>query len=84
MNKFGVAFDECKSVGTVIYVAKNGKFLGSIVIADEIEEDAKEAIAALTNDGIKTVMLNGRQKAIAENIASKHGLSEVRASILSG
>ncbi len=82
MNKFGVAFDECKSVGTVIYVAKNGKFLGSIVIADEIKEDAKEAIAALTKDGIKTVMLTGDRKQIAENIASKLGLSEVRSELL--
>lgn len=47
-----------------------------------LRKTQKEAIAALTNDGIKTVMLTGDRKQIAENIASKLGLSEVRSELL--
>ena len=82
MRREGIDFEETNCAGTVVYVAKDKKFVGSILIADEIKSDAKETIAALSNIGAKTVMLTGDNKKIAEQVASQIGLSEYKASLL--
>lgn len=76
--------DYIKSEGTaVIYVAVDKKFCGSIIIADEIKQDAKAGIAQLKKEGIsKTVMLTGDVKATAEKIASDLGIDRVSAELL--
>ncbi len=88
MDKFGIEYTPCKELGTIVYiaVAKEGSditFIGSIVIEDEIKEDAADAISGLVNIGMsKTVMLTGDKKNIAEHVASKLGVSEVHAELL--
>ena len=76
--------DYIKTEGTaVIYVAVDKKFCGSIIIADEIKQDAKAGIAGLKKAGIsKTVMLTGDVKATAERIASDLGIDRVSAELL--
>ena len=69
-------------VGTVVYVARNGKFVGSLLIADEVKPEAKEVIASLGAMGCKTVMLTGDNEEIAENVAARLGLTGYKASLL--
>ena len=68
--------------GTIIYVAKNHTFLGSIVIQDEIKEDTKEVIDYLNKEKIKTVMLTGDNDVVAKDVYNRLGLSEYKASLL--
>ena len=70
-------------IGTAVYVALDGKFLGSLVISDEEKADAKEAISSLRALGVrKTVMLTGDNKAVGKAVATALGLDEVYAGLL--
>ena len=85
MKKEGIAYTECASVGTVVYVAEDGVFLGSIVIADGIKDGVKDAIRGLKQAGVtKTVMLTGDKRNVAEAVAKEIGLDEVHAELLPG
>ncbi len=82
MQEQGVAYTPDEGVGTVVYVARDGAFLGSILIADEIKETAPAAVAALRRQGVRTVMLTGDSRAVAEGVAAQLGLDEVHAELL--
>ena len=83
MEKSGVAFDRPESVGTKVYVAADGVFIGCIVISDEIRPDSFDAIAALRTNGVsKTVMLTGDDPQIARAISDKLGIDEVYGGLL--
>lgn len=85
MDREGISYTECASVGTVVYVAEDGKFLGSIVIADGIKDGVKDAIRNLKRAGVsKTVMLTGDKRNVAEAVAKEIGLDEVHAELLPG
>ena len=72
LKKENLEAAEKDAVGTVVYVAKDGKYLGNLIIADEIKEDAKKTVEELNNLGIKNVvMLTGDNRKIGENVASK-------------
>lgn len=68
--------------GTVVYVAKDGKFVGYVIIADQLKEDAVEAIAALKADNCKTVMLTGDNDKTAAEIAAVVGVDEYHSQLL--
>ncbi len=83
MKKFGIQYQEEIEIGTVVYVAAGDMFIGSIVIADEIKEDAKRAISALKKAGIKkTVMLTGDAKETGEAVGAELSIDEVHAELL--
>lgn len=85
MDEEGISYTECDSIGTVVYVAEDGRFLGSIVIADGIKDGVKDAIQRLKRAGVsKTVMLTGDRRNVAEAVAKKIGLDEVHAQLLPG
>ena len=85
MDEKGISYTECDSIGTVVYVAEDGRFLGSIVIADGIKDGVKDAIQRLKRAGIsKTVMLTGDRRNVAEAVAKEIGLDEVHAQLLPG
>ncbi|MFA5449171.1 MAG: heavy metal translocating P-type ATPase, partial [Clostridia bacterium] len=70
-------------LGTAVYVARENEYLGCVLIADEIKEDAVYAVEQLKNQGIKKmVMLSGDTRTIAEETASDIGISEVYAPLL--
>lgn len=69
-------------LGTVVYVAKNGRFVGSLLISDEIKPEAKDVVENLNGMGCKTVMLTGDNEAIAADVAAKIGLTGYKASLL--
>ena len=82
MQAEGVAYVPDDGVGTVVYVARDGAFLGSILIADEVKEHAAGAIAALRGQGVHTVMLTGDSEAVAGGVAAQLGLDEYHAGLL--
>ncbi|MCX7904652.1 MAG: heavy metal translocating P-type ATPase [Caloramator sp.] len=72
----GISIREDYEVGTKVYVAVDGKFIGCIVIEDEIKEDAKETILLLKKMGIKPIMLTGDHRDVASDVAEKLDIDE--------
>ena len=83
MERVGVEWHPCHRVGTTVLVASEGRYLGHIVISDEVKEDAVQAISALKAMGVrKTVMLTGDTRAVGEDVAARLGLDEVHTQLL--
>ena len=83
MKKLGVSYKELNEVGTVVYVAVDQIFAGSILISDQPKPTAAAAIKALNKAGIrKTVMLTGDRRNVAEHVAKELGISEYYAELL--
>ena len=83
MESAGASWKECKNHGTIIHVAVDGTYMGHIVISDRERADAPAAIASLKNVGVsKVVMLTGDKRDVAEEIAAKMGITEVRSELL--
>ena len=78
-----VKYYPCSEVGAIVYVAKNKKYLGAIIISDVIKEDSKEAIEEFSKNGIKNVyILTGDNKETAENVAEDVGIKNVYSNLL--
>ena len=85
MEEIGLAYRPSGQVGTVVHVAAEGRYLGHILIADQVKPDAKEAIAALKAQGVKkTVLLTGDAKDVGEAVAQELGLDEAYTQLLPG
>lgn len=85
MESLQIPFTKCKSAGTVVYVALEREFAGTIVIDDTIREGAAQALASMKRVGVrKTVMLTGDRREAAEAVAQKLGLDEIHAELLPG
>jgi len=83
MAERGIAVRASEDCGTVVHVAAEGRYLGSIVITDEVKEDAAETIAALKALGVrKTVMLTGDGRETAEAVGAALGIDEIRSQLL--
>ena len=82
MAEHNIQFVKEDGLGTVVYVAHNGKFVGSLLIADEIKEESRQVVGELNAMGCKTVMLTGDNEAIAKSVASQIGLTGYKASLL--
>lgn len=83
MEKKAIPYAACEKVGTKVYVAHNGMYLGCILIADELKTDSKSAIAALKRAGVaKTVMLTGDNETIGKAVAKELGLDACYAQLL--
>ena len=83
MNSENIEFTEKENLGTVIYIAFDGQYIGNILISDEIKADSPKAIKGMKANGIKEiVMLTGDNKAIGKNIAQKLGIDKVFAELL--
>lgn len=83
MNEKRIEFTKCTHVGSVVYVAIDGKYVGHIVIADKIKEDAKRTIDELKKSNIKqTVMLTGDRENIGKAVAKEIGIDKVYAELL--
>ena len=83
MESIGASWKACENHGTIIHVAVDGTYMGHIVISDRERADAPAAIASLKNVGVsKVVMLTGDKRDVAEEIAAKMGITEVRSELL--
>lgn len=81
MEQFGIEYSCHNGIGTIIYVAKNKEFIGSILISDEIKEDTKATIDYLNQVG-NTIMLTGDNEEVAKNVANVTGVKEYYHSLL--
>lgn len=82
MEKFQINIQEHPDEGTVVYCAKNGEYIGYIVISDEIKEDSPLAIKELKKVVGKTVMLTGDSEAAAKRISERLGIQQVYSQLL--
>ncbi len=77
MSENGIECAENKAAGTTVHVAADGKYLGYIVISDEIKSEAHDAIAALKREGIeRVVMLTGDARSVGRSVADELGMDE--------
>ena len=85
MERENIPFTLCEEVGTKVYIAENGSYLGCILIADELKADSKAAVAQIKSMGVeKTVMLTGDDAAIGKAVATELGLDDCYAQLLPG
>ena len=83
MNLGNITFDKKENLGTAIYLAADGKYIGNILISDEVKEDSARAIKGMKKNGVKEiVMLTGDNEAIGKNIAEKLGIDKVFTELL--
>ena len=83
MNLENITFDKKENLGTAIYLAADGKYIGNILISDEVKEDSARAIKGMKENGVKEiVMLTGDNETIGKNIAKKLGIDKVFTELL--
>ena len=82
MKMFNIAYIEAENIGASIYIAENGKFIGSITISDELKSDSRLAIEKLNKKVKQTVMLTGDSKTPAEYVAKELGIKNVYSELL--
>lgn len=83
MEEKNIQYTKCQKVGTILYVAVNNKFAGSIIIADKIKADSANAIEQLKKNNIKqVVMLTGDKKEVGESVAKELKLDKVYTELL--
>lgn len=83
MDKLGVEYTSCSKVGTVVYVAVDGKYCGYILISDALKPTSVSAVKAMKDCGVrKTVMLTGDSKKVADAVAKELGADEVYSELL--
>ena len=85
MDALDVDYIECRSVGTIIHMAIDGKYAGHIVISDVIKPHSSEAVSALKAAGVReTVMLSGDSKRVAEYVGAELGIDRVYGELMPG
>ncbi len=84
LAQHGISAPPVETVGTVLFVAKDGKYLGAVVIEDALKEDSISAVRTLGEQGAETVMLTGDRAAVAAAIAEQVGVSRFEAELLPG
>ncbi len=84
MKREGVRPLPCGAAGTIVHVAREGRYLGCAVISDQLKPTAPAAVKALKAQGIRTVMLTGDSETVGRAVAGQLGLDEVHAQLLPG
>lgn len=83
MDEVGAEYEEADIVGTAVYVAKNHEYLGYVICADKVKEQAKKDVERIRQCGVsKIVMLTGDKKNVAEQVGSEVGVDEIYAECL--
>ncbi|MFR3790904.1 MAG: heavy metal translocating P-type ATPase [Blautia massiliensis (ex Durand et al. 2017)] len=82
MEAHHIAYTPDEGAGSIVYVAREGQFLGSILISDQQKPTAAAAVHDLREQGVRTVMLTGDSEAVAAKVAGELGIDEVHAGLL--
>ena len=83
MRTLGIEYTDCRSAGTIVHVAIDGRYSGHIIISDVVKPTSKQAVAELKRAGVeKTVMLTGDSSSVAEKVAEQLGIDEVHSRLL--
>ena len=83
LAKYDIPFQAVNEIGTIVYVAMDGKYIGHLLIADELKDNVSEALSEVKSLGVKrTVMLTGDNQMIADAIGKKVGIDQVYSELL--
>lgn len=83
LAKYDIPFQAVNEIGTIVYVAMDGKYVGHLLIADELKDNVTEALSEVKSLGVKrTVMLTGDNRMIADAIGKKVGIDQVYSELL--
>lgn len=83
MKEYNIKFQKSEETGTIVYVAINNEFAGTILIADKIKEDSYKAVKLFKNNNVKkVVMLTGDRDNISKSVANELNLDEYHAELL--
>ena len=82
LKNYDIAVEEVEVGGTAIYVAKNGKFIGYVVLKDVVRDKAKELVKKLNSIGIEVVLLSGDKESTVKEVAEAVGIKEYHAKLL--
>ena len=83
MREHGITWHDCELTGTILHVTVDGAYVGHIVIADVVKDDAAQTIRDLHEAGVRRcIMLTGDRRDVAEAVGKKLGLDEVHAQLL--
>ena len=81
-SEFNIEYEKCKEVGTIIYVAIDKQFIGTIIISDKIKDDSYKAVKKLKNYIKKIVMLTGDREDASKEVAKQLQIDEYYAELL--
>ncbi len=82
MRSENIEFAPLQQIGTTVYVAKDGEFVGSILLGDALKEGSRAAVEKMKADGCKTYMLTGDNERTARAVAQTVGIDEFKAELL--
>lgn len=82
MERLSIHYTPNDRPGTVVYVAADGHFLGSILISDQMKPTTSQAIHDLQSQGVRTVMLTGDSRSVAEAVGGELGIDEIHSELL--
>lgn len=83
MKKHNIEFLQANEVGTVVYLAKSGEFLGYVIVEDKIKEDSFNVVSALKSEGVKTISIfTGDNNEVAQKVANELGLDKYYSGLL--
>ncbi len=82
MKRLSISYTEDHAPGTIVYVAVDGAFAGSIRISDRVKPTAAQAVKGLRSQGVRTVMLTGDAEPVAQAVAKELGIDETHSGLL--
>ena len=83
MQEYSINYEKSKEIGTILYIAINNIFSGTVLISDRVKDDSIKCIELIKTNGIKkTIMLKGDKKEIAEHIYKELGIDTVHSELL--
>ena len=82
MNEYKISYPLINDIGTIVYVAKANKFIGAIVIKDEIKESSYLAISKFNKNNINTIMLSGDKEEVCKEVSKALSIKDYKASLL--
>lgn len=82
LAKYSISFDRTDEIGTIVYLAVDNKYVGYILLVDQIKDSSLPTISSLRNAGVKTIMLTGDKENSAKKVASTLKIDEVHYELL--
>ncbi len=83
MEEYNVSYTPCEEPGTVVYAARDGVYMGSVVVADQVKEDSAAAIERLHTQGVRHIaMLTGDRESTARAVGKKLNIDEVMSGLM--
>ena len=82
LNEYEIEFEEVDENGVVVYCVYDGKYIGYLVISDEVRESSKELVSSLQNSGVDVVLLTGDKEHNTQKLCSELGIKKYYSSLL--